>query len=282
MSVQERSEWFSELTWRVDAGSIGEDRSTENPLHRAVLPLLVHGKPFNRISNCFFQTIFGPLRWLGVLVHGAGDRVIFFPGYSSLQTHVTGFHGRRKKWDQDFQIDHLTLEKNRKSWHFTNAGSLGHLGKLPTFDLGDSRTLWFSMSVSGEVFLRQLRRDTLVTLPSSKNDFERRVEIFRKAREGAQFPLISLTTEHSRMPGPAFLRFAFIVGPPKFPEYLGPWDGDNDNSPFHYPVWRKTDEYFPIRTHRVELSDTLELQIACYEVPGVISMPFVYSVPLRK
>lgn len=70
----------------IEQGSSGFDDDPDNPFSRAVNRLFEDGQPFARITLCFFgdlarHAIHGsPLRWLGIFILSAGERVIFFRG----------------------------------------------------------------------------------------------------------------------------------------------------------------------------------------------------------
>ena len=98
-----------ELAFEVDGARPGTDRCADNPLARATDCLFRQGRPFFRLSKCFFRGIDGRLRWLGIFVHSAGNRIIFFPGFAQLHKEVVGYRDDVLAWDRPFQIDHLSL-----------------------------------------------------------------------------------------------------------------------------------------------------------------------------
>ena len=57
-----------ELAFEVDGARPGTDRCADNPLARATDCLFRQGRPFSRLSKCFFRGIDGRLRWLGIFV----------------------------------------------------------------------------------------------------------------------------------------------------------------------------------------------------------------------
>lgn len=267
-----------ELTWSMngDAVTSGVDDSQDNPLARATQCLFHEGKPFTRISKCFFLDPDGRMRWLGIFVHSAGNRVIFFPGFTELHQHITAYNGDVLRWDQEFKIDHLSLEPDRQSWHFTEPRSAAHIGKMYTSQLTQDVAHWFSMSVKSKHDLRLTRKETKVAAVTPPQDIDRRVEIFRTSREDAEFQIIGLH-ESSVPHAPSFFHFSVAVGPPGFrsngPDLLG--------IPYGCPLVKEHPDVplvdIPCRVHRVRLSDHVELEITSAILPGDLQNRVVFS-----
>lgn len=117
-----------ELTWEMPIGRQGVDDSSDTPLRRALDSLLGEGRPAKRFIQCWFNSPDRTLRWLGVFVHTAGDRVCFFPGFATPFDRVVSYDLDAPRWDQAFELDHLTIERDRRNWHLTSPGSVDHLG----------------------------------------------------------------------------------------------------------------------------------------------------------
>jgi len=226
---------------------------------------------------CFFDTGQNAFRWLGVAVHSAGDRILFFPGYAATPAEIHSFLAGNQVWNQPFVFDHASLESDLRTWHVTTPGSTEHLGRPRTLDLGESCVLWFGLSVADENALRLVREETVVTAPVPPSDGRRRIEAFIAARDKVQFPLISRNTEHPRRTDASFLHFAFVVGPKGFPEYTSPEIAAPYNSPFLATPLPIVFRDLPIRSHRVELSSTIDLQIICCELPGTLKAPLTFT-----
>src|SRR5207249_3900653 len=111
-----------------------------------------------------------PLRWLGAFVLSAGHRLIFFPGFDFIPDWIRSLRGRSLEAQRQFRVDHVSLERDRRSWHFTMRKSKKQQGGGRTTDLGDGRVAWFGMSVAGEAVLRELRRQTVVSFFSPASD----------------------------------------------------------------------------------------------------------------
>ena len=136
------------------------------------------------------------------------------------------------------------------------------------------------MSVATQESLRIVREETHVVAPTPPQDVDRRVEVFRLARENSVFQLVRLNTEHARPEKPTFLHFTVIVGPKGFSspenELLGaPYGGPFLRTP--PPDWSGQ---APIRLHRVLVSDNIELEITSSVLPGELKIPMLFSSPL--
>lgn len=270
-----------EITWRMDGCAPGIDNSQDNPLSRATDRLFRLGRPFFRLNKCFFREPNGTLRWFGIFVHSAGDRVLFFPGFGKVHTHLVGYKVEVPRWNQPFHLDHLTLEPNRRTWHVTSPKSDDHLGKLYTRKLGSGRVHWFSMSTANASELRLVRECTQVRALTPPQDVDRRTEVFRNAREGAMFQLLQLNTEQPHAQAPAFLHFSVVVGPSGFPPLESEILGLPRGSPFLPEVSGSQPINAPIRVHRVQLSDKIDLEITATCMPGQLRSQAVFTAPVK-
>jgi hypothetical protein len=268
-----------ELTWAMPGGVPGVDNSVANPLTRATERLFRTGQPYSRLVQCFFRGPGEHLRWLGVFVHSAGNRVLFFPGFAEPFLHVVGYNDKTLRWNRPFHVDHLTLEADRRSWHLTAPQSAEHLGKLAAMPLDSERTLWFGMSVASETSLHPLHEQTKLSVPVPGRDAKRRVEVFKQAREGAIFQIVALNGEHPSAAPPNFTHFSVVLGAPGFHspenEVLAAPHGGEFVSPTLPAQLKQT----PIRIHRVTLSTTVELQITTTLLPGTLLSPVVFTSP---
>jgi hypothetical protein len=127
---------------------------------------------------------------LGVLVLSHGQRIIYFPGLSKIREKIQGYKGKHLHWDQEFEIDHISLEKNWKRWHVTSGKPRKHLGSINTANLGKERRLWFGLSVSDLSVFQPLFQKTSVIATIPETDVDRRVKVFNKSREEAKFQIV--------------------------------------------------------------------------------------------
>jgi hypothetical protein len=285
-------EHLLKLTWYMERGSQGTDNDPDNPLSRAVNRLFEDGKPFQRIALCFLGDLAPhvsgstPVRWLGVFTLSAAGQVIFFPGFAAPPTKVESFRGqplRPLHNDQAFQLDHLSLEKDRTQFHLTEPKSKGHLHtpagtgiqRWPTYPLGDGRVLWCGMSVAHETALRELKAETLVISDAPPSHSRQRSDWFLQAREGAEFLWVSLHPEARGHFQEGFLHFAFIVGPQEFPPYEGNQLGFPFGSPdLSKPLLPDVLENLPVHHHRLSLGSSIDIQIVTMWLPGTLRVPF--------
>lgn len=270
-----------EVTWRMDGCALGTDDSHDNPIARATDCLFRLGRPFNRLNKCFFIGEDGITRWMGIFVHSAGDRILFFPGFAQPVNHVLGFDRDVRRWDQAFEIDHLSLESDRRTWHLTSPKSTEHFGRFPTLQLDSDRLHWFSMSASNQKNLRIVRQETRIFVPTPPQDFVRRADLFHRARDGAIFQFVRLNTEHTAPPEPSFLHFSVVVGPTGFRSPENEILGLPSNTPFLITVPAGAQIIAPIRTHRILLSPDIELEITVAAIPGDLKTPLLFSAPNR-
>ncbi|WP_154662512.1 hypothetical protein [Solimonas flava] len=265
-----------ELTWEVDFGNPGVDDANDNPLARATDRLFRLGKPFTRLGKCFFMEPAGIVRWLGIFVHSAGDRTLFFPGDAAPNDYIRAVEHKSDRWNQPFQIDHLSLEPDWQSWHLTSGQSKEHLGKLATHKLDSERTFWFGMSVAAEN-LRVVKNTTRVIADTPVSDTDRRAEVFKQSREGAIFQMMTLNSGHQQIPPEGFLHFSVIVGSPGFPIGSGEILGLPHGGPFLAKPPLPPSEKVPSRLYRLVLSESVELEITVSAHAGPLSTNVVYS-----
>lgn len=270
------------VTWRMDGCVPGIDNSLDNPLTRATDCLFRLGRPFFRLSKCFFIGQDGIIRWMGIFVYSAGERILFFPGFAQPQSHVLGYSEDVLRWDQPFQIDHLSLESDRRTWHFTAPKSVEHLGNLSTRRLDSDRVHWFSMSAAAPENLRVVHEDTRVVAPTPPQDVDRRAEVFRRTRENAEFQFVRLNTEHTPPGEPAFLHFSVVIGPKGFSSPENEILGLPHGGPFLTSSSSTETINAPIRLHRILLSEDVELEINASSLPGKLRTPLLFTAPIRS
>jgi hypothetical protein len=269
----------------MDIGRPGEDKAITNPLSRSLNYLLEHGFPFKRFTLGFWAST--PFReeiqnynlfWFGVFLLSQGNRIIYFPGLIRPKEHVQAYMGNQLKWDEEFDVDHISLEKDRRTWHITSQNSRSHLGNLnfPTIDIGEGRTVWFGMSISTYSVLWPVSQKTTVVAKSPKSDVHRREKVFMEAREGSQYQILEPHPESDKISPTGFFHVSIIVGPRNFKTY----EGEKHNFPlgslFITPPL-EGEIQLPVRHHRVSLSSDLDLQITTAKVPRSLKLPVVFT-----
>lgn len=272
-----------DLTWTMDIGEDGVDDEPINPLSRSLDRLLRTGQPLRKSALCFCSlpdrlTEQGRLRWLGAFVFSAGDRVIFFPGYAVTPDRVVGMRGPTKIWDHQVAVDHVSLEKNRESWHATTPMLKEHFDGPTTLDLGQGRALWFGMSVANGNALRLVKKRTHAQAIVPPSDTQRRTDVFRAAREAAIFPIVT-PNQATTVDGPGFYHFSFIIGPVGFPPYTGCEHGFPRGSPF---LASPLPDYMPgvaASTYSCSLAPFCDLQVTVMRLPGTLTVPLTLTSP---
>jgi len=136
------------------------------------------------------------------------------------------------------------------------------------------------MSVAAQDGLLVAREETHVLAPTPAQDVDRRVEVFRLARESAVFQLVRLNTKHARPAEPTFLHFSVVVGPKGFRSPENELLGRPYGGPFLRTPPSNWSGQAPIRLHRVLVSDTIELEITTSELPGELQIPVLFSSPM--
>lgn len=265
-----------ELKMEGDGIEDGKDENPNNPLNRAMDGILEKGKPDRIIHKCFFRDSNGKLRWLGVFVYSAGARVIFFPGYDKKILSLIADKNGEEVWNKAFQLDHISLEKDKESWHFTEPNSKRHIGKFYTEDMSNGGKYWFSLSVSTEKELYPVYEHTIISSECHENDTKRRSDLLLQSQANIVDNIIELNREVNLETDQKFLHFIINIGDKGF-------DSDEDliasapiGSIFHNGKAEKIDR-IPLRTHRAAISDVLELEIISTEIKGKLSSALVFS-----
>jgi hypothetical protein len=263
-------------------GTAGIDTDFDVPLSRA----LAHWREGKEISRCavlyFMDTLCGesdPVpRWLGVFVLTKDKRALFFPGIEGEPGTLVGTLNATtkpvKRSYKGFIVDHLTLEPDMRSTHFTSRHG-NHLRVAKNLPLGDGRCFWFGLSLASTKVLRECKEKTMVWATLPKADSDRRLQILKSAAHNFEMVRLPETTD-TKMPG--FVHFAFIVGPPGFKRYEGSVLGAPRGSGLADQPERDANG-LPLRYHKRRLSNEMELQINAILLPGCPSTSVVYGFP---
>ena len=274
------------LSWHLEGGLPGTDNDLGNPLSRAARSPLVDGRPHPNLSLCFYSdpdadgTEEKPnLRWFGVFVLSSDGRLIFFPGFNFNDTlvKVAGKHSYQKRYD--IHLDHVTLEKNYRRWHYTSPGSENHLGAGRTTDLGENRFLWFGLSIADSNVLKAVRKETVFHTMVPSSDSKRRTDAFMASREGAIFNVISVHPDAKQRFDTGFLHFGLIVGPLGFANYSGPNLGIPFGSPFITEALPNPLINVPLRFHRVSMGSRVDIEIVALWLPGSLTERVTFTSP---
>jgi hypothetical protein len=101
-----------------------------------------------------------PKRWLGAFVRSPGASSSS-PASISISSESAG--PRAARFDKEFDLNHVSLEKHRGSWHITGPKSKAQQGGPSALDVGEGCALWFGMAVRDLSVLRTARQPTNAT-----------------------------------------------------------------------------------------------------------------------
>lgn len=274
------------LSWHFEDGLPGTDKDPDNPLSRVARSPLVDGKPQQNLSLCFYSDsiVDGTeekqnLKWFGAFVLSGAGRLIFFPGFNFLATWVKVARKRSREKRHDIHIDHITLEKNLRRWHYTSPDSKHHLGSGLTTDLGENRFLWFGLSIADSNILKVVRQETVFHTMVPAPDTTRRTDVFMASRKGAVFNIISLHPNAKQRFDTGFLHFGLIVGPLGFADYSGPNLGIPFGSPFVTEALPSPLINIPLRLHRVSIGSRVDIEIVALWLPGSLTERVTFTGP---
>lgn len=129
------------ISYPAPDGEPGIDDDPENPQARALAPLMDLNKQLPGLRLAFLsQGEHGPLdRWLGIFIPSPGDRILFVPGFDVTLFRVRGTDGEKPCFGTIFDLDHVSLQKDRATWHIKGPWSRAHQSGAPTLDSGERR-----------------------------------------------------------------------------------------------------------------------------------------------
>jgi hypothetical protein len=272
-----------QLQLNLNVGKEGTDSSATNPLSRAYDNLLTHGKAHLGHTLCYFNASgrdaqeVSDLRWLGVFVHSAGDRILLFPGFSIpvswLEANLPSDSPRRR----GFYLDHFTAEPARQRWHFTELGRADHVpaGRMPASDGG--MLFWFGLSVEDEQSLLPVHKSTVVRHDCPDSDVQRRTGLLRELENSARSGYISSDLSTRSAFPHSFLHFTFMIGrkdalPYSGHERLVPAGSDYLKDPLPHQIPESN-----IVLHRHPLSRKWVIDISTVWLPGKLKVPIVFT-----
>lgn len=269
------------FTYRFSHGRSGTDQSPENPLFRSLRFLMEKGRPQKAVTLCKMGLLEKvpdqPVRWFGVFVLSAGDRLLYFPGFFQPNGRLLAYAGTSQMADRGFRTDHASLESDLDTWHLTeDPPRRRHQFGPKTRDLGEGRVLWFGMSVAQEEIFREIRYETVMAKDVPSSDSKRRFKSF----QGAAFadPNHVIPRPPSSRPGEnEFLHFLFIVGPEGFPMYDGQALLTPHGAPWVEPPLPDPLKDVHFRSHRIPVGGGLEVEIAAGKLPGQLQVPVAFT-----
>jgi hypothetical protein len=268
------------IEYRLDQGVPGRDDDLRNPISRALMSLMKDNSRLSSFAQTFLvdETPGEPWRWLGVFVKSAGDRILFFPGFKPTIDRVRGSRGEVLQFDRKFKFDHMSLEKDRGSWHVTPVRSKDRQGGPPATDLGAGRVLWFGVSLASTEVMRELRKETVATFHVPGKTAEWKWKEFFQSRDGKEFPALYMPEKPAQAQGSIFPLISVIVGPTDFEWYQGPVWGWPYGSEFVRGEpsrnWK-----IPSRHQRFHLDEETDIQLTAIWASGSLVIPAVLTAP---
>jgi hypothetical protein len=214
--------------------------------------------------------------WLGTFVCSAGNRVIFFPGYSKRLGRVLTYKGTKQIRDTQTVIDHLTLEKDRDTWHMTTALSADHFKGAKSLPLTGDTVLWFGMSIASPASLHLVRRKTIIQHQVPASDARRRHENIMQAFHNVENLRLELVPESLDPQSEHFHHFTVIVGNPDMLHALPQEFAFPHGSPLVEPP---IPDDFRIRScaQIFALPGHCAIQITATRLPGRLMLPVHFT-----
>ena len=232
----------------------GEDRSRESALARPFRPLAEYGKPVGRVNFIFTDPEGLPSSVVGSLCFTPGNRLLFYPGLATRKMSWYTEGGEKRLGPSASVIDHLTLESDFRTWHFTlldsQAQKTARVPGLKTNEIHGGAYYWFGLSIQGPAVLQQTPEKQVILFPTPTTDVERRMSEFQLAVDEAEWHLLHLLP--ANLAEASFIHFDFIIDPTsgvpvnKLPSYrpIAP-------PALEFPV--EAPEKVPIRAHPVRV-----------------------------
>jgi len=189
---------------------IGKGRSndSESPIIRPFKKILKEGKKPGKITFVFLNDN-GQYFVLGAFSFTV-KHLIFFPGFKDRRLSYVG----DKQYLNEgvvLHIDHLTLDQNLRTWHFTFDEKNTKGAKIPTNKtkkIDETNFLWFACKVSNSSDLYETPNEQEVNLKASLSEIKRRVPIIHEARKGSIFQIVHVD---EKLGQPFFWYFEFFV-----------------------------------------------------------------------
>ncbi len=265
-----------EITVDVENGCHGVDSSRHDPLSRGWRVLLQEGRSVRATSLCIYAedvSMQNP-RWLGMLALSEQRRVIFFPGLSFQPEWIRSGNSQKGLQQHAFAVDHLTLERSGRDWHFTTIGSDGHHPGGRAKVLSGEYVSWFGMTIASRDALASVRRRTLVRAAVPSNDLDRRYRMLRPLMQRMPQHLISLDERASR--SNTTIHFSFVVSSADAAPYQS-WPLDLPfGSPFLSPPLPDLPN-LPVSCHPVPLGEDFTVHILATTLPSVQTLPVAFA-----
>lgn len=260
---------FSEL------GEPGVANDANHVLMRAARAILRQGRPQAAIALALYRAVAAqpPIRWFGVFIRTAGDRILYFP---AVELEVSRGGGGKK-----LTVDHITLEPDRRTWHFTEPTaprSRRHQSGGRTRQFGDGRVGWCGITISEEALLPPLMKQTVLRGSVPRRDERRRHDEFVSAARAARHHVIRQPESDERIGSPHFMLTLARTGEQvSRPESVFMPQPDEFAQPFERRELRG-----PTHISPVELDDEVTIQVAALTLPARAASEVIFCSAAPK
>jgi hypothetical protein len=264
----------------VTGATPGIDANSEGALARSLRALIQLGRPIQSTAVCYFAPASGDrLCWLGVFVETVGGQVLFFPDLRVNSRSITTRTDTGPLSRKDFRVDHISLEPNRRRWHFTQHDEpRDHIRAGITHSV-DGCVVWAGMTVARR-YLRDVHEETQVSAAVPASDVDRRLSHLRPLLVNQPQQIVSLSSK-GRQDLPSF-HCAFVVGSRDAPDYRGPLLLPTGSPFLRKPISAAYRRALPARLHRVPLSDATTVQLITVPLPSDLTVPITFTSLHRR
>lgn len=276
---------MSIISLQVDLpnGKDGFDRNPKNPLSRAYAALLEKGRPHLSHTLCYLNSEDDSnsaptdLRWFGVFLHSAGERILFFPGLAVPIDWVETAHGSASPTRHSLQLDHISAEPIRQRWHFTGIDSVTHVaaGRTPEHP-GSGSYFWFGISLSNAQSFLPVYKHTLVVHTAPQADLARRRNELSRLQSSASYARVNCDTQLRLAPEESFLHIGVLFTKKSRPVYRGMEWLVPDGSPYVSPPLPQEVPQ-AVRNHQIPLSTEWDVSVGTIVLPGKLSVAAAFT-----
>jgi hypothetical protein len=168
----------------------GEEVGIANALVRPYRLLINEERRVGKITHSFYQENTDSFRIFGSFCYTPSNRLLFFPGIEKKKLLWDSVDTTRVMPTKN--IDHFTLESNRKSWHVTvlNKTQQDWLPSRQLLEIEPEIFLWFGLSVKNPLEFEKTPKETKLSFPVK--DSQRAINIFHESRDKAVWNILQL------------------------------------------------------------------------------------------
>lgn len=261
-------------------GQDGIDESPINPVARALDRIIREGKPLRKLGTAIVDLpVNGKVLpfWFGAFVFSDGDRLVFFPGYAKLLGRLVRFKGGKQIGDDQTVIDHVTLEKDRSSWHMTTHASADHFTGAKSLPVSGETILWFGMTIASPLALHPLSKRTVLRWKVPGSHAKRRHENIMQSLHDVEHMRLGLVDDSLETPPDEhYFHFAVNVGNPDMTTTANVELGFPYGSPFVEPPLPNDLHFFSSALTMI-LPSHCAIQVIVVRLPGRSTIPMHFT-----